>query len=141
MDKKYYAHSLENQPLDKWQSLEEHLENTAKLSRSFAEQFNAGQWGELAGRFHDLGKGSREFQAYLRNANNIEDAFAAYYEPRWQRDHATFAAKHIYKLSQQPEGKLLKLLVYCLAGHHSGLQNWSNDKRHANRDAKDCHRG
>ncbi|WPD22142.1 MAG: CRISPR-associated helicase Cas3' [Candidatus Electrothrix scaldis] len=126
---RYYAHSLENQPLDNWQSLEEHLINTAKLAQSFAEQFNAGRWGELAGRFHDLGKGSREFQAYLRNENSIEDEFAAYYEPRWQRDHATFAAKHIYKLSQQPEAKLVKLLAYCLAGHHGGLQNWSNDKK------------
>lgn len=125
----YYAHSLEDQPLDQWQTLEQHLEKTAELCRSFAEQFNAGQWGELAGRFHDLGKGSREFQAYLRNENRIEDEFATYYEPRRKQDHATFGAKHIYNLSQQPEGKLLKLLVYCLAGHHSGLQNWSNDKK------------
>ncbi|MCI5140768.1 MAG: CRISPR-associated helicase Cas3' [Candidatus Electrothrix sp. ATG1] len=125
----YYAHSREEQPLENWQPLEEHLKNTAKLARLFAEQFKAGQWGELAGRFHDLGKGSREFQAYLRNANNIKDEFAAYYAPHWQRDHATFAAKHLYKLSQQPEGKLLKLLTYCLAGHHGGLQNWSNDKK------------
>ncbi|MCI5149136.1 MAG: CRISPR-associated helicase Cas3' [Candidatus Electrothrix sp. MAN1_4] len=125
----YYAHSLEDQPLDQWQTLEKHLEKTAELSRSFAEQFNAGHWGELAGRFHDLGKGSREFQAYLRRANDIEDEFAAYYEPRRKQDHATFGAKYIYKLSQHPEGKLLKLLVYCLAGHHGGLQNWSNDKK------------
>ncbi|MCI5122148.1 MAG: CRISPR-associated endonuclease Cas3'', partial [Candidatus Electrothrix sp. AUS4] len=80
----YYAHSLEDQPLDQWQTLEQHLEKTAELCRSFAKQFNAGQWGELAGRFHDLGKGSREFQAYLRHVNEIEDEFAAYYEPRWQ---------------------------------------------------------
>ncbi|MCW5213286.1 CRISPR-associated endonuclease Cas3'' [Desulfobulbus sp. TB] len=110
----YYAHSFENQPLDKWQLLEDHLKNTATLAQSFAEQFKAGQWGELAGRFHDLGKGSREFQAYLRNANGIEDEFSTCYEARWQRDHATFGARHIYKLSQQPEGKLLKGRIYKL---------------------------
>ncbi|MCI5161085.1 MAG: CRISPR-associated endonuclease Cas3'' [Candidatus Electrothrix sp. AX5] len=125
MNEKYYAHSREDHPLEKWQSLETHLDNVAQLCQSFADHFNAGQWGDLVGRFHDLGKGSREFQAYLRHVNEIEDEFAAYYEPRWQRDHATFAAKHLYKLSDQAG----KLLAYCLAGHHGGLQNWSNDKK------------
>jgi CRISPR-associated endonuclease/helicase Cas3 len=122
---KYYAHSLEERSVEEWQLLEKHLENTAKLCRSFAEQFNAGQWGDLAGRFHDLGKGSRQFQAYLRWANGIEDEFAPYFEPRWKRDHATFAAKYLHNLSNQAG----KLLAYCLAGHHGGLQNWSNDKK------------
>ncbi|MCI5144613.1 MAG: CRISPR-associated endonuclease Cas3'', partial [Candidatus Electrothrix sp. AR3] len=125
MNKKYYAHSRENHPLKKWQSLETHLDNVAQLCQSFADQFNAGQWGEVAGKFHDLGKGSLQFQAYLRWANEIEDEFSPYFDPRWRRDHATFAAKHLYKLSDQAG----KLLAYCLAGHHGGLQNWSNDKK------------
>ena len=125
MNKKYYAHSREDHPLEDWQSLEAHLDNVARICQSFADQFNAGQWGEVAGKFHDLGKGSLQFQAYLRWANEIEDEFSSYFEPRWRRDHATFAAKHLYKLSDQAG----KLLAYCLAGHHGGLQNWSNDKK------------
>jgi CRISPR-associated endonuclease/helicase Cas3 len=122
-----YAHSREDRPLEDWQPLEEHLKNTAALCRQFAEQFNAGALGELAGRFHDLGKGSRKFQAYLRHANNIEDEFAAFFDSRWRRDHATFGARHLRNLSE----KVGKLLACCIAGHHSGLQNWSHGKENS----------
>lgn len=122
MNNTYYAHTLEGCPVEEWQSLEEHLQNTAALCQRFAEQFNAGAWGELVGRFHDLGKGSREFQAYLRHDNGIKDEFAPHYNSRWRRDHATFGARHLHNLSQQAG----KLLAYCIAGHHGGLQNWSN---------------
>ncbi len=44
----YYAHSLEGQPPDKWQPLEDHLKNVAEMARSFAEKFGAGDWGYLA---------------------------------------------------------------------------------------------
>ncbi|CAK8720701.1 MAG: CRISPR-associated helicase, Cas3 family [Candidatus Electronema aureum] len=122
MNNTYYAHTLEGRPVEEWQSLEDHLQKAADRCRQFAEQFNAGAWGELAGRFHDLGKGSREFQAYLRHENGIEDEFSPHYNSRWRRDHATFGARHLYKLSQDAG----KLLSYCIAGHHNGLQNWSN---------------
>jgi CRISPR-associated endonuclease/helicase Cas3 len=49
MAKKYYAHSLEGEPPDKWQPLEEHLKNVAEMARAFADTFGAGDWGYLAG--------------------------------------------------------------------------------------------
>ena len=55
MTKKYYAHSKENQPPINWQPLEDHLNNVAKMARSFAEPFGAGDWAYLAGLWHDLG--------------------------------------------------------------------------------------
>ena len=62
MTKKYYAHSLEvKQPSD-WQPLEEHLKNVAEKARSFAETFGGGEWGYLAGLWHDLG---REINGFL----------------------------------------------------------------------------
>lgn len=124
---KYFAHSREGCPVKDWQPLEEHLENTAVRCRHFAEQFKAGALGELAGRFHDLGKGSLEFQAYLRHANDIEDEFSAYFESRWKRDHATFGARYLHSLSKQTG----KLLEYCIAGHHSGLQNWADGSQNS----------
>lgn len=124
---KYFAHSREGCPVKDWQPLEEHLENTAVRCRHFAEQFKAGALGELAGRFHDLGKGSLEFQAYLRHANDIEDEFSAYFNSRWKRDHATFGARHLYSLSKQTG----KLLGYCIAGHHCGLQNWADGSQNS----------
>jgi len=39
-----YAHSLPDEPKDKWQKLEEHLYGTAELARQFAEPFGAGDW-------------------------------------------------------------------------------------------------
>ena len=48
MDKEYYAHSLEGKPPSEWQRLDEHLNNVAEMSRSFAETFGAGDWGYLA---------------------------------------------------------------------------------------------
>ena len=42
MDKEYYAHSLEGKPPDKWQRLDEHLNNVAVMARLFVEKFGAG---------------------------------------------------------------------------------------------------
>lgn len=62
MTQKYYAHSLEGKPPSEWQPLDEHLKNVAKMARSFAESFGAGDWGYLAGLWHDLG---REINGFL----------------------------------------------------------------------------
>lgn len=68
----WYAHSLAGRPMDQWEPLEEHLRQVAALAREFAGAFGAEQWGELAGLWHDLGKYSAAFQAYLRDQNGIE---------------------------------------------------------------------
>ena len=39
MTKKYFAHSLPNEPPEKWQPLEEHLKNVAKKAAEFSEPF------------------------------------------------------------------------------------------------------
>lgn len=36
--------------------LEDHLMSTAKLAAEFASEFGCGEWGYLAGLWHDLGK-------------------------------------------------------------------------------------
>ncbi len=106
MNKSFYAHSLENQPPEKWQPLEEHLVNVAVMARGFASVFGAGEWGYLAGLWHDLGKYSREFQEYIvREGSRV--------------DHATAGAQH----AVSSLGGYGKLLAYALAGHHAGLPN------------------
>ena len=62
MDKTFYAHSKKGEPPEKWQRLEEHLENVAEMARGFAQEFGAGEWGYLAGLWHDLGKYHDGFQ-------------------------------------------------------------------------------
>lgn len=52
----FYAHTKEGRPPSDWQPLEEHLKNVAEKAKEFAEAFGAGDWGYLAGLWHDLGK-------------------------------------------------------------------------------------
>ncbi len=116
----YYAHSKENEPLENWQKLEDHLENVADLAGKFASVFHAGNWGALAGKNHDIGKGAKEWQAWLRRVNNImDDRFERFYSGHKQ--HAIHGAKYLYEYSKQAG----KLLSYCIAGHHGGLPDWT----------------
>ncbi|MBF0311582.1 MAG: CRISPR-associated helicase Cas3' [Magnetococcales bacterium] len=72
--------------------------------------------GRLLGYWHDLGKGSREFQKYLLSAE--EDAHAL--EKRGRVDHSSAGAQHAAK--QLPG--LGTLLAFAIAGHHAGLPDW-----------------
>ena len=76
----FYAHSTDSENKSDWQPLEEHLKNVAEMAAEFAGCFGAKVWAELAGKNHDLGKGTRPWQAYLRHANNIVDEFSKFYE-------------------------------------------------------------
>lgn len=121
----FYAHSLEDQPLEKWQLLEEHLRNVAEKAAEFARPFDGEEWARLAGNTHDIGKGVRSWQAYLRKANKIIDEFATFYTGH--PNHAAAGAQLLFKNSKQAG----KLLAYCIAGHHGGLPNWSDSQRTA----------
>ena len=50
-------------PESEWEPLEVHLREVAELAAEFASTFGAGEWGRLAGLWHDLGKYSPVFQA------------------------------------------------------------------------------
>lgn len=121
MTKKYYAHSLGGKPPSEWQPLEKHLKNVAKLSRSFADAFGAGDWGYLSGLWHDIGKYSDEFQQKLYSQEGND----AHIETKAERvDHSTAGAQHAFKSS----GDRGKLIAYAIAGHHTGLLDGkSND--------------
>ncbi len=116
----YYAHSTESPDKSDWQSLEEHLQGVARLAEDFAAVFGAGGWGRLSGRYHDVGKGTLSWQAYLRHANKIVDEFTKFYAGH--PAHAVVGAQWLYKYSEQAG----KLLAYCIAGHHGGLPNWDD---------------
>lgn len=116
MGEAFYAHSLEGRPKEDWHRLEDHLKKVAELARTFAEDFGAGDWGYLAGLWHDLGKYSKEFQDYLRKKNDIN----AHIEGTHGRiDHSTAGAQYAVSLLNL----LGHLLAYMVAGHHSGLLN------------------
>jgi len=120
MATQYYAHSLEGQPPEKWQPLEEHLQNVAELAAEFARPFGGEFFVAPAGKTHDLGKGTKSWQAYLRRVNEIVDEFSEYYSGH--PNHAVEGARRLFRHSKQ----VGKILAYCIAGHHGGLSNWDD---------------
>src|SRR5690606_21252880 len=96
------------------QMLEEHLSAVADGAESNARAFEAGEWGRVAGMWHDLGKYSLAFQDYLRRAAD-PDVHSADALPR--TDHSTAGAQH----AATQFGGLGHLVAYVIAGHHAGL--------------------
>ncbi len=100
--------------------LEDHLLGVASLARSFAHGFE--DWAELAGRWHDLGKYSKDFQNYIRSESGFEAHLVDNHPGRV--NHSTAGALHaIDKL-----GDIGRLLAYVIAGHHAGLADWSSSE-------------
>jgi CRISPR-associated endonuclease/helicase Cas3 len=97
---------LEGRPESEWQSLQAHLNGVAERAARFADSFGAGEWGRLAGLWHDLGKFRPEFQARLRG------------EP--------VAVEHSGLGAALAAAKDLECglpLAFAVAGHHGGLPN------------------
>jgi CRISPR-associated endonuclease/helicase Cas3 len=114
----FFAHSLEGRSSDAWQPLAEHLKSVSRLTWSRAEKFGAGRLGAVIGLLHDLGKFALVFQDYIAGQGPSPD-------------HATAGACEIRKLAGAAgAGDRLAALIgaYCIAGHHSGLPNWSGDR-------------
>lgn len=66
MERKYYAHYRKENHT--YQTLEEHIRNTARLSREYCsiDLLKKAAW--LAGFYHDIGKGRNEWQEYFERA-------------------------------------------------------------------------
>lgn len=102
--------------------LHEHLHEVGERARGFAARFGAGEWGRLAGRWHDLGKYSRHFQRMIREENGFEAHLEGEEEKGVPRDHSTAGALH----ARQVLGRGNDLpLAFAIAGHHAGLANLS----------------
>lgn len=117
-----YAHTLPNEPPDKWEPLERHLEEVARLAGDHASAFDAQLWGSSLGRWHDLGKYSKAFQDYLRRETD-PDAGEKDQVSR-HIDHSTFGAQYAAKLVGRHTGRIL---AFCIAGHHAGLPDGTSD--------------
>jgi CRISPR-associated endonuclease/helicase Cas3 len=116
------------------QALHEHLEGVAELAKIHAEKIGMGNYGELLGLLHDLGKYSTEFQRYITDAikkndpqfNPDEDE--DFEDPTGKKgkiDHSTAGAQFLsYENGSSNAHKMLKqFLSLCLVSHHSGLIN------------------
>lgn len=108
----HYAHSLRGQPVECWQTLDDHIKETAELAESFGSPFAPG-WGRLLGLWHDIGKYQAAFQRRIRS-----DPDAHLSE---RVDHSSVGAL----LAKE---KRAALGSFAIAGHHGGLPN-SEDLR------------
>lgn len=95
------------------QLLRDHLTGVADLAGRFAAAFGEEEMGRLLGLYHDVGKYSREFQAYIRTGEEEKK------KRRGSVDHSTAGAQEIAKLRQGAAAPL----AFCIAGHHAGIPN------------------
>lgn len=113
MKQEFYAHSRDGKPPEEWHRLEDHLKAVAELARRFANDFNAGDWGYLAGLGHDIGKVIKEFQDRLSDPDSHIETKSG------RPDHSTAGA--LFALREY--GKKGWPLAFVIAGHHAGLGN------------------
>jgi CRISPR-associated endonuclease/helicase Cas3 len=111
----FFAHTADDRS---WEPLAVHLCAVAELAGRFGAAFDSQEWATLAGRWHDLGKYSLDFQKYLR-ANAGDDAHAD--ELAGRVDHSTAGAQW----AKQQHTGLGMILSHIIASHHSGLLDYS----------------
>lgn len=128
----FYAHTLPDRPPTDWEPLEVHLREVEELAGEFASPFNAAQWGEVLGRWHDLGKYALCFQQKLHDANGTEAHIEG---ERGRVNHSAAGAQHAAKTIPQ----LGRLLAYVIAAHHSGLSGPSSLAARLDEDSHDWH--
>jgi CRISPR-associated endonuclease/helicase Cas3 len=103
------------------QSLETHLRETAVLAASFAVDFDAAPWAYALGMSHDTGKGTKDWQDYIRDKSGYDEEASSETAPR-KIEHSGPGAK----LAEEVWGKGAgRFLAYAIAGHHAGLPDWS----------------
>ena len=106
----YVSHVAEDGRIEE---VADHLREVAEMAAEFARPFGAESWAYAAGMAHDIGKYSTEFQnRILRDGRKV--------------DHSTAGAALLDQLG-------LKLLAYCVAGHHAGLPDGGTTA-----DVEDC---
>ncbi len=115
-----YAHSLEGQPKEKWQPLDEHLRNVAELASGFAKPFGGAEWARVAGLWHDVGKYSDAFQKMLYDANGIE----THLETKPGKVVHSMAGGHLAQLSGW--NGIDRVLCWLIMGHHAGLADYAS---------------
>jgi CRISPR-associated endonuclease/helicase Cas3 len=104
-------------------SLSEHLLETAKLSGMFTAEFQSEDWGKAVGLAHDAGKGRDAWQRYIQLKSGFYDEEAHIEGGPGKVKHAIHGAELVEKHYGKQIGRIL---AYCIAGHHSGLPDWSN---------------
>lgn len=106
--------------MTEWEPLADHLGAVARRAGAFAEAFGLGEAAAVAGRLHDIGKCSQEFQSYISTDRGDGGQAKG-------PDHSTAGAR----VAVETYGlQLGRMLAFAIAGHHAGLADFSSlDKR------------
>jgi len=93
---------------ERTQSFYEHAKNVAVLAAAFASEFNSEEQAYPMGLLHDVGKCSPAGQKRLQG-------------DEIRVEHAAAGAEVFDDAAKAQQNSFLKLLAYCVAGHHTGL--------------------
>lgn len=106
------------------QSLVDHLEGVATRAARFVTPFCDAEWGRLAGRWHDLGKFSAEFQEKIRSETGF-DEFTERDAAGRRVDHSTAGALLARSAFGSAGGAefVSDAIAAVVAGHHGGLRD------------------
>ncbi len=104
----------------KFTPLDEHLKDVAAKARKFAQHLQSGDWADVAGTWHDLGKYAPDFQSYIRKVSCF-DAEAYIETSPGKVNHSAAGALHALATLDRTRGTLL---AYLIAGHHAGLPDY-----------------
>lgn len=112
----------------RWHPLADHLRSVAELACGFASDWGAGEWGSVAGLWHDLGKAAPDWQVFLAEAG-AEAHVLGEEQPRpiGRRrgpDHSSAGAIH----AAHHFGARSLPLQFAIAAHHAGLADWEDLK-------------
>lgn len=128
---KYIAHIRSRDKAE--QSLEDHLKGVAALARVYADKIGLGDFGELIGLLHDVGKYSESFQNYicsnegLVDQDNDSDNTPFHKSKKGKIDHSTSGAQILWREmsgSTNPAQEIsAQILALALSSHHSGLRD------------------
>ena len=108
--------------------LDEHLRSVERRAGAFADKFGAGDFGRLAGLWHDLGKFQPAFQSYIRRDSGFDPEAHLEGSVTGRVDHSSVGALHaVAHLGKNGDrgAAIGQLLAYVIAGHHAGLPDWS----------------
>lgn len=107
-----YAHTPSKEMPNRWHMLKDHIIETARAASVFAKSFGSENAGFALGIFHDLGKLSPNFQAYLQACYQGKQVECV--------PHAVCGASYLWKMLLRQNSCNASLSMGAL-GHHGGL--------------------
>ena len=105
----------------KEQSVKEHLYNVSILSMEYGSKISLGSTGELIGILHDMGKGTKKFDSYIRYCSEHPKDKSL----KGSINHSTAGAKFIYdtfyNTTDQYRKFTAQIISLAICSHHGGL--------------------